>query len=79
MPEKNPPLRHYHNRPGMQDYDVTLKNLLTKPGSLLLETIAGTRDIRWLNVETPKVRNTGRDLPGVTSNSRNRKPQPHRH
>ncbi len=54
----------------MQDYDVTLKNLLTKPGSLLLETVAGTRDIRWLNVETPKVRNTRRDLLGETSNRR---------
>ncbi len=54
----------------MQDYDVTLKNLLTKPGSLLLETVAGTREIRWLNVETPKVRNTRRDLLGETKNAR---------
>ena len=67
-PEKNPPLRHYPIRPGMQDYDVTLKNLLTKPGSLLLETVTGTRNIRWLNVETPKVRNTRRDLLGETAN-----------
>lgn len=52
----------------MPDYDVTLKNLLTKPGSLLIETIAGTRNIRWLNVETPKVRNTRRDLLGETAN-----------
>ncbi len=50
----------------MQDYDVTLKNLLTKPGSLLLEALTGTPALRWLNVESPKVRNTRRDLLGET-------------
>ena len=40
----------------MQDYDVALKNLLTKPGSLLLQTLLGTPAVKWLNVESPKVR-----------------------
>ncbi len=54
----------------MQDYDVALKNLLTKPGSLLLETLTGTSGIRWLNVELPKVRNPRRDLLGETPDRR---------
>ena len=52
----------------MQDYDVALKNLLMKPGSLLLQTLTGTAGIRWLNVEAPKVRNTRRDLLGEVPN-----------
>ena len=48
----------------MQDYDVTIKNLLMKPGSVLLELLTGTTDIRWMNVEQPRVTNKRRDLLG---------------
>ncbi len=53
----------------MHDYDVAMKNLLMKPGSLLLEKLTGAREVRWLNVEVPRVRNTRRDLIGELPDS----------
>jgi hypothetical protein len=48
----------------MQDYDVTLKNILTRPGSALVSALTGSAEVRWLEIESPMVRNTRRDLLG---------------
>ena len=51
----------------MQEYDVTLKRIITRPGSALLNALTGESSLRWLNVETPLVRNLRVDLPGETA------------
>lgn len=48
----------------MHEYDVALKNILTRPGSTLLADLTGSSSLRWLNVETPKVSNRRVDLLG---------------
>jgi predicted transposase YdaD len=54
----------------MHAYDVALKRILTRPGSALLRLLAGAdgdeaTEIRWLNVELPKVNNLRVDLLGA--------------
>lgn len=46
----------------MHEYDVALKKILTRPGSILLASLAGSSSLRWLNVEAPKVNNRRVDL-----------------
>jgi hypothetical protein len=48
----------------MHEYDVALKRILTRPGSTLLAALTGSSSVRWLNVETPLVRNLRVDLLG---------------
>jgi len=48
----------------MHEYDVALKNILTRPGSALLVRLTGGSSLNWLNVEAPKVNNRRVDLPG---------------
>lgn len=48
----------------MHEYDVTLKRILTRPGSALLVALTGSSSLRWLNVELPKVNNRRLDLLG---------------
>jgi hypothetical protein len=48
----------------VHEYDVALKNILTSPGSALLTALTGSSSLRWLNVETPLVRNLRVDLLG---------------
>jgi len=48
----------------MHEYDVALKNILTRPGSSLLMQLTGASSLKWLNVETPKVSNRRVDLLG---------------
>jgi hypothetical protein len=48
----------------MQEYDVALKRILTRPGSALLAALTGDVQLRWLNVEMPAVRNLRMDLLG---------------
>src|SRR5271155_2304975 len=47
----------------MHEYDVALKNILTRPGSSVLEQLTGA-SLKWLNVEAPKVSNRRVDLLG---------------
>ena len=54
-------------RRGVHEYDVALKSILTRPGSVLLNALTGSSSLRWLNVETPLVRNLRVDLLGETS------------
>ena len=51
----------------MQEYDVALKRILTRPGSALLAALTGDAELRWLNVETPNVRNLRMDLLGEST------------
>src|ERR1035438_9209185 len=48
----------------MHEYDAALKNILTRPGSSVLAQLTGASSLKWLNVETPKVRNQRVDLLG---------------
>ena len=48
----------------MHEYDVALKNILTRPGSSVLEQLTGASSLKWLNVEAPKVSNRRVDLLG---------------
>jgi hypothetical protein len=48
----------------MHEYDVALKNMLTRPGSSILAQLTGASSLRWLNVELPKVSNRRVDLLG---------------
>jgi hypothetical protein len=48
----------------MHEYDVALKNILTKPGTSILEQLTGASSLRWINVEAPKVSNRRVDLLG---------------
>jgi hypothetical protein len=48
----------------MHEYDVALKRILTRPGSVLLAALTGSSSLRWLNVEAPLVRNLRVDLLG---------------
>jgi hypothetical protein len=48
----------------MHEYDVTLKNILTRPGSSVLAQLTGLSSLKWLNVEAPKVSNRRVDLLG---------------
>lgn len=48
----------------MHDYDVTLKRIVNRPGSALLAELTGCDRLRWLNVETPRVRNLRMDCLG---------------
>jgi hypothetical protein len=41
----------------MHEYDVALKNILTRPGSSILAQLTGASSLRWINVEAPKVTN----------------------
>lgn len=52
----------------MQEYDVTLKSILSRPGSVLLAAITGVDHLRWLNVETPRVKNLRADMLGEAAN-----------
>jgi hypothetical protein len=48
----------------MHEYDVALKTILMRPGSALLAALTGVDRLRWLNVETPRVRNLRVDMLG---------------
>src|SRR5580658_2722578 len=48
----------------MHEYDMALKKILTRPGSMLLTALIGLPSLRWLNVEAPLVRNLRVDLLG---------------
>jgi predicted transposase YdaD len=48
----------------MHEYDVALKNILTRPGSSILEQLTGASSLKWINVEVPKVNNRRVDLRG---------------
>ena len=48
----------------MHEYDVALKSILMRPGSVLLTALTGESTLRWLNVELPKVNNPRMDLLG---------------
>ena len=48
----------------MHEYDIALKNILTRPGSSVLAQITGASSLKWLNVEAPKVSNRRVDLLG---------------
>ena len=52
----------------MHEYDVALKRILTRPGSVLLKALTGSSSLRWLNVEMPLVRNLRADLLGQFRN-----------
>jgi Domain of unknown function (DUF4351) len=51
----------------MHDYDVALKDIITRPGSALLPALTGAPSLRWLNVELPKVNNLRVDLLGEST------------
>jgi hypothetical protein len=48
----------------MHEYDVALKNILTRPGSSVLAQLIGASSLKWINVEAPKVSNRRVDLLG---------------
>ena len=48
----------------MQEYDIALKRVLTRPGSLLLYALTGCKVLHWLNVELPQTSNLRVDLLG---------------
>jgi hypothetical protein len=48
----------------MHEYDVALKNILTRPGSSALHQLTGESWLKWINVEAPKVSNRRVDLLG---------------
>ncbi|HEY3823846.1 MAG TPA: DUF4351 domain-containing protein [Bryobacteraceae bacterium] len=48
----------------MHEYDVALKNIITRPGSSILRQLTGASSMRWINVEAPKVSNRRVDLLG---------------
>jgi hypothetical protein len=48
----------------MHEYDVALKNILTRPGSSILAQLTGASSLKWINVEAPKVSNRRVDLLG---------------
>ncbi len=48
----------------MHEYDVALKNILTRPGSSALAQLTGASSLKWINVEAPKVSNRRVDLLG---------------
>src|SRR5580704_17139446 len=48
----------------MHEYDVALKNILTRRGSSVLAALTGASSLKWLNVEAPKVSNRRVDLLG---------------
>ncbi len=48
----------------MNDYDVALKRIITRPGSGLLRELTGCSRLRWLNIELPEVSNRQVDLLG---------------
>src|SRR5580704_11678621 len=48
----------------MHEYDVALKNILTRPGNSVLAQLTGATSLKWLNVEAPKVSNRRVDLLG---------------
>jgi predicted transposase YdaD len=48
----------------MHEYDVALKNILTRPGSSVLTQLIGASSLKWINVESPKVSNQRVDLLG---------------
>jgi predicted transposase YdaD len=48
----------------MHEYDVALKNILTRPGSSILTQLTGASSLKWINVEAPKVSNRRVDLLG---------------
>src|SRR5579863_163961 len=48
----------------MHEYDVALKNILTRPGCSILAQLTGASSLRWINVEVPKVSNRRVDLLG---------------
>ena len=41
------------------------KTILNAPGSALLKALTGADHLRWLNVESPKVRNLRVDMLGA--------------
>jgi len=51
----------------MHEYDVALKNILTRPGSSVLAQLTGESSLKWINVEAPKVSNRRVDLLGELS------------
>ena len=52
-------------KPGrMHEYDVALKNIITRPRSSILEQLTGAPALKWINVEAPKVSNRRVDLLG---------------
>ena len=52
----------------MHEYDVALKNILTRPGSSALDQLTGASSLKWINVEAPKVSNRRVDLLGESPN-----------
>ena len=51
----------------MHEYDTVLKALLLRSANSIIEQIAGTKIVRWLNVELPTVQNTRVDLLGEST------------
>jgi hypothetical protein len=49
----------------MHEYDIALKRILMRPGSALLYALTGSSELRWLNVELPRVTNRRVDLLGA--------------
>ena len=48
----------------LDEYDVALKSILTRPGSSVLAQLIGASSLKWINVESPKVSNRRVDLLG---------------
>lgn len=48
----------------MQQYDVSMKSLLIRPGSRVAAELCGSPIVEWLNLELPQVRNPRVDLLG---------------
>jgi hypothetical protein len=69
----------------MHEYDVALKDILTRAGSSALAQLTGAASVKWLTVEAPKVSKRHVDLLGelpdrslvhIELQSRNEKDQP---
>lgn len=54
----------------MQEYDIALKRILTRPGSTLLRVLTGFTELKWLNVELPQTSNLRVDLLGAAPDGR---------
>ena len=54
----------------MQEYDIALKRILTRPGSMLLRVLTGCSELKWLNVELPQNSNLRVDLLGTAPDGR---------
>jgi hypothetical protein len=59
----------------MQQYDTVLKALLQASAYFALEQISGSKVIRWLPIELPKVQNLRMDLLGETASGQCSQPR----